>query len=64
MTSHRYDVITRDSAAELDKRLSDELDRVNAEATMGLTPQRELTVEIRMDDQLVAGLSGWTWENR
>jgi GNAT superfamily N-acetyltransferase len=47
---------------ELDQRLSDELDRVNAEATKGTAPARELTVQIFDDsEELVAGMSGWTW---
>jgi ribosomal protein S18 acetylase RimI-like enzyme len=49
-------------AAELDQRLSDELDRFNNAATAGVAPQRELTVQVHdAQDNLVAGLSGWTW---
>ena len=46
----------------LDQRLTDELDRVNAQATRGIAPARELTVQI-VDDagELAAGMSGWTW---
>ncbi len=32
--------------ADLDQRLSDELDRVNAAATPGLAPAQELTVRV------------------
>ena len=45
----------------LDERLSAELDVVNAARTAPTPPAVELTVEIREDDDLVAGLSGWTW---
>ncbi len=47
---------------ELDQRLSAELDRVNAEATKGIAPARELTVQV-LDaaGDLAAGMSGWTW---
>lgn len=48
--------------AALDRRLSDELDLVNAEATRGTAPARELTVRITDDEGgLAAGMSGWTW---
>jgi GNAT superfamily N-acetyltransferase len=47
---------------DLDQRLSDELDVVNAAATPGVAAARELTVQVLDDDgQLAAGLSGWTW---
>lgn len=47
---------------ELDVRLSNDLDRFYSECTAGITPQRELTVEICDNEgALVAGLSGWTW---
>ena len=48
--------------AALDQRLSDELDKVNAPATPGVAPARELTVRA-LDDagELAAGISGWTW---
>ena len=46
----------------LDERLSDELDKVNASATDGVAPSRELTVQIVDDSgELAAGMSGWTW---
>lgn len=48
--------------AELDARLSDELDTVNAAATPGVAAAQELTVRITDDvGALVAGISGWTW---
>lgn len=48
--------------AELDQRLSAELDRVNAEATRGTDAARELTVQVLdQDGELAAGMSGWTW---
>lgn len=47
---------------ELDQRLSDELDAVNAAATPGVPAARELTVQL-LDDAggLAGGLSGWSW---
>ena len=57
-----YRAVVGDARPELDRRLSDELDRVNAAATTGTAPARELTVEIRDDaGDLAAGMSGWTW---
>lgn len=48
--------------AELDQRLSDELDRFNAAATPDVAPARELTVKFTdTAGELVAGASGWTW---
>jgi hypothetical protein len=48
--------------AELDQTLSDELDKVNAAATRGTAPARELTVRIHDESgRLAAGMSGWTW---
>jgi GNAT superfamily N-acetyltransferase len=57
-----YRTVVADAAPELDQRLSQELDRVNAAATEGVPPQRELTVKI-IDEagELAAGMSGWTW---
>ena len=47
---------------ELDQRLSAELDAVNAEATKGIAPARQLTVQILDGSgELAAGMSGWTW---
>jgi GNAT superfamily N-acetyltransferase len=58
----RYRLRVGNAVPELDKRLSDELDRVNAEATVGIAPARELTVQIHdQDGELAAGMSGWTW---
>lgn len=60
--SPRYRTCVGEADAELDQRLSDELDRVNAEATNGTEPARELTVKVHDDrGDMVAGLSGWTW---
>jgi GNAT superfamily N-acetyltransferase len=60
-TQH-YRAVVGAAVPELDQRLSAELDRVNAEATPGIVPARELTVQI-LDtaDELAAGMSGWTW---
>jgi GNAT superfamily N-acetyltransferase len=47
---------------DLDRRLSAELDRVNAAATSGVAAARELTVRVLdQDGELAAGMSGWTW---
>jgi len=46
---------------ELDQRLSDELDVVNAARTAPVPAAEELTVEITESGELVAGMSGWTW---
>jgi GNAT superfamily N-acetyltransferase len=55
-------VMVGEGDAELDARLSDELDKVNAAATPDVDPARELTVRV-VDDagELAAGISGWTW---
>ena len=57
-----YRTVVAEGLPELDQRLSDELDKVNAAATEGVAPARELTVQI-LDDagELAAGMSGWTW---
>ena len=62
MTGPHYRVAVGDAVPELDQRLSAELDRVNAEATRGIAPARELTVQV-LDaaGDLAAGMSGWTW---
>ena len=58
----RYRAAVGGADPELDKRLSGELDKVNAEATKGIAPARELTVQIRDESgELAAGMSGWTW---
>ena len=57
-----YRTVVADALPELDQRLSDELDVVNAAATPGVPTARELTVQLLDDDgQHAAGLSGWTW---
>ena len=57
-----YSLLVADGLPELDQRLSDELDRVNAAATPGVEAARELTVQIQdPEGRLAAGLSGWTW---
>jgi GNAT superfamily N-acetyltransferase len=60
--STSYRTVVADGLPDLDQRLSDELDSVNAAATEGVAPSRELTVQI-LDDSgdLAAGMSGWTW---
>ena len=50
-----------DGDPELDQRLSDELDAVNAAATSGTPAAEELTVRTADDDGLAGGISGWTW---
>lgn len=61
MKNH-YEVLVGEGNAELDQRLSNELDKVNAAATIGTPAARELTVQI-LDNhgELAAGMSGWTW---
>jgi GNAT superfamily N-acetyltransferase len=58
----RYTSTVGESDPELDRQLSAELDRYNAEATRGVEPARELTVKL-VDEagELAAGISGWTW---
>jgi GNAT superfamily N-acetyltransferase len=57
-----YRVAVGDAVPELDQRLSAELDRVNAAATSGIDPARQLTVQILDGSgELAAGMSGWTW---
>ena len=57
-----YRAVVGEDLPELDQRLSDELDRVNAAATSGVRPARELTVQLLGDaGELAAGVSGWTW---
>lgn len=58
----RYRPRVGEADAQLDQRLSDELDVVNAKATRGTAPARELTVRIQdAAGALAAGMSGWTW---
>ncbi len=57
-----YRSVVGEADATLDQRLSDELDAVNAAATVGTPAARELTVRVvDGDGELVAGVSGWTW---
>ncbi|MFC6240255.1 GNAT family N-acetyltransferase [Knoellia sp. GCM10027112] len=54
-------LLVGEADADLDARLSDELDAFNSAAS-GVSDQRELTVRVTdVDGGLVAGLSGWTW---
>lgn len=46
---------------ELDARLSDELDLVNAARTAPVPVAEELTVQALGGTELAGGLSGWTW---
>jgi GNAT superfamily N-acetyltransferase len=57
-----YRTVVGEGLPELDQRLSDELDRVNAAATPEVAAARELTVQV-LDaaGELAAGVSGWTW---
>ncbi len=57
-----YRVEVGEALPDLDQRLSDELDKVNAAATADVAPSRELTVRV-LDGSgdLAAGMSGWTW---
>jgi GNAT superfamily N-acetyltransferase len=60
--AHRYRPSVGEADPELDQRLSDELGKVNAEATRGTAPARELTVRLHDHaSELAAGVSGWTW---
>ena len=62
MSQPHYRVAVGEAAPELDQRLSAELDQVNAEATKGTAPARQLTVQILDGSgELAAGMSGWTW---
>ena len=62
MTEEGFRAVVAAADPELDRRLSDELDRVNAAATPGIPAARELTVRL-LDGagELAAGMSGWTW---
>ena len=58
----RYRVEVGEALPDLDQRLSDELDKVNAAATADVSPSRELTVRVLdASGDLAAGMSGWTW---
>ena len=55
-------LVVGEADPDLDQRLSDELDKVNAAATPGVEPARELTVRVvDADGELAAGISGWSW---
>jgi GNAT superfamily N-acetyltransferase len=57
-----YRTTVGEADAALDRTLSDELDTVNAAATLGTDAARELTVKVHdSSGDLAAGLSGWTW---
>ena len=57
-----YRTLVGDGVPDLDQRLSDELDKVNAAATAGVPSSQELTVQVLDDSgELAAGMSGWTW---
>lgn len=61
MSDQSDQILVGDGDPDLDQRLSDELDAVNATATTGTPAARELTVQLHDADGLVGGLSGWTW---
>lgn len=61
-TPDGFQLLVGDADPELDQRLSDGLDRVNAAATPSVPAARELTVQLQDGDgDLAAGASGWTW---
>ena len=57
-----YRTVVAEALPALNERLSDELDKFNAAATVGVAPARQLTVQL-LDAAggLAAGMSGWTW---
>lgn len=61
MSGDSQQILVGDGDPALDQRLSDELDAVNAAATVGTPAARELTVQLHDEGGLVGGLSGWTW---
>jgi GNAT superfamily N-acetyltransferase len=62
VSEQHYRAVVAEALPELDQRLSDELVRVNAAATKGIAPARQLTVQILdASGELAAGISGWTW---
>ncbi|MFB6619449.1 GNAT family N-acetyltransferase [Streptomyces sp. NPDC056367] len=64
MNDNGVGITTGGPDAELDARLSKELDVFNQAATPG-QEQSEFTVRITdADGELVAGLSGWSWGDR
>ena len=61
-TTQPHSVHVGEADSDLDQRLSDALDVVNAVATPGVPAPRELTVRVTdAAGELVAGISGWTW---
>ena len=57
-----YRTVVAGGLPDLDQRLSEELDVVNAAETPGVGAARELTVRVLDEDgELAAGLSGWSW---
>lgn len=54
-------VTVREGRPELDEQLSGLLDVVNAARTAPVPAAQELTVAVHAGEELVAGLSGWTW---
>ena len=54
-----YRTVVADGLPDLDQRLSDELDKVNALATEGVSPSRELTVQILDDSGRARGRDEW-----
>lgn len=61
MSGDSQQIFVGDGDPALDQRLSEELDAVNAAATVGTPAARELTVQLHDEGGLVGGLSGWTW---
>lgn len=45
----------------LDALLTEKLTAFNASVTVGVTAPEDLTAQIRCGDELVAGISGWSW---
>lgn len=58
---HAVNITTGGADPALDQRLDDELSTLNASATPGIEPAKELTVRAEVDGELIAGVSGWTW---
>lgn len=54
------DLVVGEGDSDLDGTLSKELTAFNITAS-GVTDQREFTVKVVDDEDLVAGRSGWTW---
>ena len=61
MTEHRTEGVLSDADRAVARRLLDEIGQFNVEAT-GISEFHELlAVESDDDDQLVAGVYGWSW---